>query len=110
MAPVASPSSADEPVPVTHATTATDEDDDNATSSGGESSTPGSSKPLAHHVYNTAKANSTLVVPEPDQPEHWPEFLVVIFTVATIVLCGVAVRKTCSKRRDYEEVPTTLIV
>ena len=40
--------------------TASDDDDDaNATSSTGGSSTPGNSKPLAHHVYNTEATNST---------------------------------------------------
>jgi hypothetical protein len=114
MAPVASPASADEPVPVTHAATATDDDAVTASSShttGGESSTPGNSKPLAHHVYSsTSGKNSTLILPEGDQPEHWPEILFGIFVVATIVLCGVAVKRSCSKRRDYEQVPTTLIV
>jgi len=109
MAPVASPSSANEPVPVTHAAVAMDDDAVNATSTGA-SSTPGNSEPLAHHVYNTPAKNSTIVLPEGEQPKHWPEFLFILFVLATIVLCGLAVRKACSKRRNYEEVPTTLIV
>jgi hypothetical protein len=108
-APVASPSSANDPVPVTHAMTASDDDDTNTTSSG-SGSTPGNSQPLAHHVYHTDATNSTILLPEQKQPEFWPEFVVALFLVATIVLCALAIRKSCSKRRNYTEVPTTLIV
>jgi hypothetical protein len=111
MAPVAAPSEAAEPLPVTRADVTTSDDDDNSTSSGGASSTPGNSKPLAHHVYHDDGKNVTsIILPEGEQPEHWPEFLFILFTVAAIVLCGIAARKACSKRRDYDEVPTTLIV
>ena len=109
VAPVASPAAANEPVPEGHADTATD--DDNTTSLSGGSETPGNSKPLAHHVYNDNGTNVTsIILPEGKQPEHWAEFLVILFTVAAIVLCGIAARRSCSKRRGYEEVSTTLIV
>lgn len=108
MAPVASPSSAD--ASETHTATAMDDDDSgNATSTGG-SSTPGNSEPLAHHVYQTTSSNSTIILPEGQQPKHWPQFIFILFVLATIVLCGISARKSCSKRRNYEEVPTTLIV
>ena len=94
-APVEAPSSGgDVPEPVTHHAIVSDSN---------------SSAGLAHHVYKDTNTTS-IILPEAKQPEYWPKFTAILFTVAAVVLLGMTARKVWNKRRNYEEVPTTLIV
>jgi hypothetical protein len=100
-APVATPGES-EPIVVKHHAETVMDDDTNTTRHGA----------FAHHVYTDDDVhNSTSFFrPEGDQPAQWPHIVMILFVAATIVLCALTARKSCSRRRQYEEVPTTLLV
>lgn len=102
-APVASSDAKSEPVLKHYTDTVMEDDDDNTTTK---------NDPFAHHVYSDDEVhNSTSFIrPEGDQPEHWPHIVIILFLAATIVLCALTARKSFSRRRHYQEVPTTLLV
>jgi hypothetical protein len=64
-------------------------------------------------TYNVEKANSTsLLPPEPEQPEQWPYILTGVFLSAALVLCaltGIRNWQNYRKRQQYQEVETLIV-